>query len=92
MARVNQLEIKDTCFKFAINNVSRQGDNKKIKLNLEVEETFKDFTPNFLWNKWQRAKFLISLTRDTIKHIILSVLQKQSTAEYSQLHLQKAPF
>ena len=48
MARVNQLEIKDTCFKFAINNVSRQGDNKKIKLNLEVEETFKDFTPNFL--------------------------------------------
>ena len=48
MARVNQLEIKDTCFKLAINNVSRQGDNKKIKLNLEVEETFKDFTPNFL--------------------------------------------
>ena len=44
---VNQLEIKGTCIEFVINNVSRQGDNAKIKLNLKVEETCRDCSPNF---------------------------------------------
>ena len=34
-ARVNQLEMKDACFEFVI-NVSRQGNNVKIKLNLKI--------------------------------------------------------
>ena len=34
-ARLNQFEMKDTCFEFVI-NVSRQGNNVKIKLNLKV--------------------------------------------------------
>ena len=33
-ARVNQFEMTDTCFEFVI-NVSRQGNNVKIKFNLK---------------------------------------------------------
>ena len=33
-ARLNQFEMKGTCFEFVI-NVSRQGNNVKIKLNLK---------------------------------------------------------
>ena len=36
-AWVNQIEIKETCIEFVINNVSAQG-NVKIKLNLKVEK------------------------------------------------------
>ena len=32
--RVNQFEMKNTCFQFVI-NVSRQGNNVKIKYNLK---------------------------------------------------------
>ena len=39
-AWVNQFEIKDTCVEFVINNVSPQGNNMKIKLNLKVEEIY----------------------------------------------------
>ena len=49
-AWLNQFEIKDTCIEFEINNVSLQG-NVKIKSNLKVEEIFRDWSPNFLWNK-----------------------------------------
>ena len=34
-ARVNQFELKDTCFEFVI-YVSRQSKNVKIKLNLKI--------------------------------------------------------
>ena len=34
-ARVNQFEMKDKCIEFVI-NVSRQGNNGKIKLNLKM--------------------------------------------------------
>ena len=34
-ARVNQFEMKDMCFQFVI-NVSRQGNNVKIKYNLKI--------------------------------------------------------
>ena len=34
-ARVNQFEMKDKCIEFVI-NVSRQGNNGKIKLNLRM--------------------------------------------------------
>ena len=44
-ARVNQFEMKDTCFEFVI-NVSRQGDNVKIKLNLKTK-ICGDCSPNF---------------------------------------------
>ena len=37
-AWVNQFEIKDTCNEFVINDVSPQGNNVKIKLNLKVKE------------------------------------------------------
>ena len=33
--RVNPFEMKDTCFQFVL-NVSRQGDNVKIKYNLKI--------------------------------------------------------
>ena len=49
-AWVNQFEIKDTCNEFVINNVSAQG-NVKIKLDLKVEEVYRDCSPNFLCNK-----------------------------------------
>ena len=39
-AWVNQFEIKDTCVEFVVNNVSPQGNNMKIKLNLKVEEIY----------------------------------------------------
>ena len=39
---MNQLEIKDTCVEFVINNISPQGNNVKIKLNLKVEKTYRD--------------------------------------------------
>ena len=34
-ARVNQFEMKDMCFQFVI-NVSRQGNNVKMKYNLKI--------------------------------------------------------
>ena len=34
-ARMDQVEMKDTCFEFVI-NVSQQGINVKIKLNLKI--------------------------------------------------------
>ena len=33
--RMNQFEMKDTCFQFMI-NVSRQGNNVKIKYSFEI--------------------------------------------------------
>ena len=44
-AQENQFEMKDTCFEFAM-NVSRQGNNVKIKLNLKIN--CRDCSPNFL--------------------------------------------
>ena len=44
---VNQFEIKDTSIEFVINNVSLQGNNVKIKLNLKVEEICTDCSSNF---------------------------------------------
>ena len=35
-AWVNQVEMKDTCIEFVINNVSLQGDNVKIKVSLKI--------------------------------------------------------
>ena len=48
---VNQFENEDTCIKFVINNVSPQGDNVEMKLNLKVEEICWDCSPKFLWNE-----------------------------------------
>ena len=48
---MNQFEIKDTCIEFVIDNVSLQGNNVKIKLNLKVEQIGRDSSPNFLLNK-----------------------------------------
>ena len=46
--RVNQFEMKDKCIEFVI-NVSRQGDNVKIKLNLKILDCVEinDNTPEF---------------------------------------------
>ena len=33
--KVNQFEMKNTCFQFEI-NVSRQGNNEKMKYNLKI--------------------------------------------------------
>ena len=82
-AWVNQFEIKDTCIGFMTYNVSAQSNNNmKIRLNLNVEKIYTNYSPNFLWNKWH--------IHNPIKHIIWSVLQKQSMVEYSQLFLQNA--
>ena len=35
-AKVNKFEMKGTCFESVI-NVSRQGNNMKIKLNLKID-------------------------------------------------------
>ena len=44
---VNRFEIKGTSIEFVINNVSLQGNNVKIKLNLKVEEICADCSSNF---------------------------------------------
>ena len=46
-AGVNQLKIKDMCIEFVINNVSPQGNNVKIRLNLKVEEIYRDCSPSY---------------------------------------------
>ena len=48
MAWANQFEIKGTCIGFVINNVSPQGNNVKLKLNLKVEEICRDCSAKFL--------------------------------------------
>ena len=45
---MNQFEIKDKRVEFVINNVSPQGNNMNIKLNLKVEEIRRHYGPNFL--------------------------------------------
>ena len=47
-AWVNQFEIKDRFIEFVTSNVSPQGNNVKIKLNLKVGEICADYNPNFL--------------------------------------------
>ena len=47
---MNQFEIKDKRIEFVINNVSPQGNNMKIKLNLKMEEICRHCGPNFLGN------------------------------------------
>ena len=64
-AWVNQFEIKDTSIEFTINNVSPQGNNMKIKLNLKIEEICRDFSSIFMRNKAQYTTFSISFMRDT---------------------------
>ena len=46
-AWVNQFGIKDTYIEFVINNVSPQGNNVKGKLNLKMEEIYRDCIPIF---------------------------------------------
>ena len=52
VARLNQFEMKDTCIEFVI-NVSPQGNNVKIKLNLKIKlqrlqsSFFVKYTPGF---------------------------------------------
>ena len=53
---------RHVCIEFVINNISPQG-NVKIKLNLKVEEIFRDCSANFLWNNWQLTKILFSHIR-----------------------------
>ena len=45
-AWVSQFEIKDMHTEFVINNVSPQGNNVKIKLNLKLEEICRDCRSN----------------------------------------------
>ena len=40
-------------------------NNVKIELNLKVKEVCRDYSPNFLWKKWQCTKFLFSFIRGT---------------------------
>ena len=47
-AWVDQFEIKDTCIEFLINNVSPQGNNVKIKMNLKLEKIFRHCSLIFL--------------------------------------------
>ena len=42
-ARLNQFEVKDTCFEFVI-NVSPQGDNED---KIEFKNKFTEISPNF---------------------------------------------
>ena len=60
---MNQFKIKDTCIKFVINNISPQGNNVKIKLNLKVEKICRDDSDNFLWNTWQGTRILFSFIK-----------------------------
>ena len=50
-AWVNQFEIKGACSELVIDNISLQGNNVKIKLNLKMEEICKECSPNFWWSK-----------------------------------------
>ena len=47
-ALVNQFEMKDMCSEFVTINVTVQGNNVNIKLNLKVEKICKDCSPDFL--------------------------------------------
>ena len=55
-ARVNQFEMKDKCIEFVI-NVSRQGNNVTIKLNLKMN------LQRLRGNKWQYTMILFSFVR-----------------------------
>ena len=62
--RVNQFEMKDTCFQFLI-NVSRQRNNVKLQYNLKIN--------------LQRLQSRLVLSRhiyNPVKQVIRSVLQK----------------
>ena len=50
-AWVNQFEIKGACSELVIDNISLQGNNVKIKLNLKMEKICKECSPNFWWSK-----------------------------------------
>ena len=46
-AKVNQFEMKDTSIEFVI-NISQQGNNVKIKLNLKINlQRLQSYTPGF---------------------------------------------
>ena len=64
-AWVNQFEIKDMYIEFAITNVSAQGNNGKIKLNLKVEKICRDCTVTFCEINYNNVytKFLFSFIR-----------------------------
>ena len=65
--RVNQFEIKDTCFQFVI-NVSRQGINVKMKYNLKID-----------LQRLQPCLVLSKHIHNSVKQVIRSILQKQAT-------------
>ena len=89
-ARVNQFEMKDTCFEFVI-NVSQQGNNVKIKYNLKINLQRLQFK-FFCEINDNKSRFCFLLSRDIhnpVKEVIRSVSQKYSTIKCSQLFLQK---
>ena len=59
-ARVNQFEMKDKCIEFVI-NVSRQGNNVRIKLNLKIN------LQRLRGNKWEHARILFGFIRDIFR-------------------------
>ena len=62
-ACVNQFEIRGTCIELLSNNVSLQGNNVKIKLNLKMENIFRDCCLNFFCEISDKApKFCLDLS------------------------------
>ena len=84
--------MKNTCFKFVI-NVSRQGNNVKMKLNLKVN--LQRLQPQFFCEiNGNTTGFCLGVSwhiHNRVKQIIKRVLQKYSTVKCSQIFLQKAP-
>ena len=58
---MSQLEIKDMCIEFVIDNVSPQG-NVKIKLNLKMEEICRDCSPFFCGISDNAPEFCLALS------------------------------
>ena len=65
----------------------------KIKLSLKVEEIAKGAVLNFYETKENALSYSLDLPEAIypVKHLIWRVLQKYSSAEYSQLYSQKDP-
>ena len=58
-AMVHQFEIKNTCIERLIMS---HHNNVKIKLNLKVEEIWRDCSPNFLWISNNAPGFCLALS------------------------------
>lgn len=89
---MSQFKFRDTWTDFMINNVSAQGKNLELKLNLKVKKIWKDCSRKFLRNKCHCTMFLFSIFKtlwNTSYRMFWENSQQQNTVTYifKKLHL-----